>query len=1101
MGIHARVVCVVLVASPIGMDWVYSRVKRHRKWSAEKMREWLASLSLTELIQALVHPADDELFELVRLHPPPPTPIHGAVFRGHDVRLRSVQRQRRARQAPRLFQCREGQILARKCVGADGTRYSLPCSREQGGADDGLLSVATVVQDPQSNASWLCINEALVDSKRRLLRWLHVASRGHFLSAPPTKNSLPAWLRPDERWNTLAMHLSARFEGALWKSYREQRLPRIPNLDDTEPRVLQAACRAALRQNLLQDDVSFIQTTTIYNLLELALLARRWTGSLWTRPLADLYTDTDDFRLQLQHHYRDAVAVAAEQELLSDLLEENQATEKPRKKKRRSKRRKKKSRQTASPAPVDPPDQPTENEDSRVNEDENDASRRHTLHAALTTMNRARNRRTVLCLSILNDVMEEVFVQVGLSEDKNKDTDKSEHAALTEPLKPSAPEEPSRNNVETQVPLNDVSVSENEEKKSNEINLYPNRTLKRKNTFQSHPSIWATFPGVGLPRDSRPTTTGSIQSAASNPHSQTSMFHWPEPLDITWDDFMVEPPRARSDVGHRDDDSESRHAHHEAEVVSSSENSSASITTAVTPKLPLNDETHLREERDAYRDMCLTLGAEVSKLKNLLAAQRGMSTIGHFDPFAVSPHATILFDPDSVARFAQAGPKARTLGAMSEAGYRADYESLASEDDPMGKVIGARQMSGTVAGSDISVELSTTHLGHPASVCMPTSKDLFDPVSLNGMQSRLSNDILSFMSSTNIQLRNLRLYRQKAIDRISRLVNAVWPRAQVKLYGSHVTGLCLPFSDLDFVVCLPAVHKNAPAQTAGALEGRNAINETSHKLLARKLKSESWIDPRSLKLIERTAVPVIKVATKDTRARTLQLDISFDGPGHHGLAAIDMVNEMLQELPMARPLILILKHFLNDRGLLTAFTGGLSSYGLFLLVSRYLQEQQSSFGDAGSLLMGFLDFYGNHFDPRTTGVSVKHRMYFPRPNLARMQSNHMWNQQAFAQIQRRNSFSDREFHGQHPAAVAADQIHPEHGMSYNLDPLLIEDPLSTGNNVGRNAFRIFQIQRAFSDAHRALVASLEWEMQSSEETPEYPLLRCLLHNEDTIVDI
>jgi len=46
---------------------------------------------------------------------------------------------------------------------------------------------------------------------------------------------------------------------------------------------------------------------------------------------------------------------------------------------------------------------------------------------------------------------------------------------------------------------------------------------------------------------------------------------------------------------------------------------------------------------------------------------------------------------------------------------------------------------------------------------------------------------------------------------------------------------------MDFVISLPAVHKNAPAMAPGDLEGRNAIVETNQKVLARKLKSESWL--------------------------------------------------------------------------------------------------------------------------------------------------------------------------------------------------------------------------------------------------------------------
>jgi DNA polymerase sigma len=156
------------------------------------------------------------------------------------------------------------------------------------------------------------------------------------------------------------------------------------------------------------------------------------------------------------------------------------------------------------------------------------------------------------------------------------------------------------------------------------------------------------------------------------------------------------------------------------------------------------------------------------------------------------------------------------------------------------------------------------------------------------------------------------------------------------------------------------VHKKAIAVAPGALEGRNAINETCQKLLARKLKGESWIDPRSMKLIDRTVVPVIKVSTKDTKAKTIQLDITFDAHGHHGMDAIQIVAQIVEELPMIRPLVLVLKQFLLERGLLTAYTGGLSSYCLFLMVARYLQEQASAYGDGGSLLLGFLDFYGNY---------------------------------------------------------------------------------------------------------------------------------------------
>jgi hypothetical protein len=88
-----------------------------------------------------------------------------------------------------------------------------------------------------------------------------------------------------------------------------------------------------------------------------------------------------------------------------------------------------------------------------------------------------------------------------------------------------------------------------------------------------------------------------------------------------------------------------------------------------------------------------------------------------------------------------------------------------------------------------------------------------------------------------------------------------------------------------------------------------------------------------------------------------------------------------------------------------------------------------------------------------------------------------------------------------PAGIAPPA---DHGMPYTFDPLFVEDPLSSGNNVGRNAFRIVQVQRAFSDAHRALVAALEWDMHSTgelEDETDYALLKCLLQSEDVVFDL
>jgi len=280
------------------------------------------------------------------------------------------------------------------------------------------------------------------------------------------------------------------------------------------------------------------------------------------------------------------------------------------------------------------------------------------------------------------------------------------------------------------------------------------------------------------------------------------------------------------------------------------------ISSIPTPH-EIDEIVCLREERDSYRDMCLTMAAEISKLKNVLALERINSNYS-------MPQSANPFGSEYMPSFYQEqrqGSAGRYV-AMSDAGLN---EVPMSEDgngtDGMqGSVattdLGKRRISRTNSigiqnhksvGSDIvSLDYdNTTYSVAPLSHTIPCYKSP-GPIHLHGLQSRLSQETESFLVSNSVKLKKQESRRLLAIERLTRLVTAIWPRAQVKTYGSQVTGLRLPSSDLDFVISLPEVHKEAPADAPGDLEGRNAINESSQKLLARKLKSESWIGTYSV---------------------------------------------------------------------------------------------------------------------------------------------------------------------------------------------------------------------------------------------------------------
>ena len=358
------------------------------------------------------------------------------------------------------------------------------------------------------------------------------------------------------------------------------------------------------------------------------------------------------------------------------------------------------------------------------------------------------------------------------------------------------------------------------------------------------------------------------------------------------------------------------------------------ISTVHSPRR-LESEEHefatLKEERDSYRDMCLSLGAENAKLRNLLASRTCVPL--HYPAEPASP----FFHFNDQPQFTYNYPTAQNHQLSTQSIYAMsdnwDHDSaVLSEDDGHPSVIAFGSHNNAAVGgwhargdssygrrtsvteSDTSVE----HLGQQSYQFSGRNLDSFlGPIgSHNGMQSRLTKDINRYISSLKTQLKKSEHRRLQAIQGVTRIIKAIWPRADVKLYGSHVTKLCLPSSDMDFVISLPgwfqveccyydfvrsltsflslvAVQKNAPAGAAGDLEGRNAIIETNQKLLSRKLKGESWLDQRSIKVIERTAVPVIKVSTKDTRSRAIQLDLSFDAKEHHGLEALTMIQHIL----------------------------------------------------------------------------------------------------------------------------------------------------------------------------------------------------------------
>ncbi|XP_020573232.1 uncharacterized protein LOC110019761 isoform X2 [Phalaenopsis equestris] len=254
--------------------------------------------------------------------------------------------------------------------------------------------------------------------------------------------------------------------------------------------------------------------------------------------------------------------------------------------------------------------------------------------------------------------------------------------------------------------------------------------------------------------------------------------------------------------------------------------------------------------------------------------------------------------------------------------------------------------------------------------------------SLSRMQNLLHEEIDIFCKQVAAENLNRKPFINWAVRRITRSLQVLWPRSRTNIFGSNSTGLALPTSDVDLVVSLPPVRNLEPIKEAGILEGRNGIKETCLQHAARYLANQEWVRNDSLKTVENTAIPVImlvaevpcditlshgnssiadiskeksskiseehnssskdSIITEDVVAvgvKPIRLDISFKSTSHTGLQTSELVRKLTQQFPASVPLALVLKKFLADRSLDHSYSGGLSSYCLVLLITRFLQHE------------------------------------------------------------------------------------------------------------------------------------------------------------------
>ncbi|KAG1674852.1 hypothetical protein FOA52_015240 [Chlamydomonas sp. UWO 241] len=274
--------------------------------------------------------------------------------------------------------------------------------------------------------------------------------------------------------------------------------------------------------------------------------------------------------------------------------------------------------------------------------------------------------------------------------------------------------------------------------------------------------------------------------------------------------------------------------------------------------------------------------------------------------------------------------------------------------------------------------------------------------------------------------------RERAVAAVRSAVHSIWPDASVEVFGSFATGLYVPTSDVDLVVL------NTQSDIQRGL-----------KALANKLSMERIA--QGVQVLAKARVPIIKFETVDYG--NLAFDISFDVP--NGPQAAVLVKDFIGEWPMLRPLVLVLKLFLQQRELNEVYTGGIGSYALITLLIAFLQLHNSRRPAKGAqkkgrvkppasplepclgvLLIDFFRLYGRVINTRTTGVSATGGGHY---------------------------FNKEDKDGSGTSWLTE-------GREYMLS---VEDPKDATNDICRSSFNIMRVRSSFDFAYQQVQVSFE----------------------------
>jgi non-canonical poly(A) RNA polymerase PAPD5/7 len=172
---------------------------------------------------------------------------------------------------------------------------------------------------------------------------------------------------------------------------------------------------------------------------------------------------------------------------------------------------------------------------------------------------------------------------------------------------------------------------------------------------------------------------------------------------------------------------------------------------------------------------------------------------------------------------------------------------------------------------------------------------------------RLHNEILDFCANITPSKAELTT-RERVLQELSGIIHSIWPQSRICLFGSQMTKILTPTSDIDVAILdVPVSESNGPDAVDQLLVLHNKIQE---------LDIASYLE-----IISNAKVPIIKL---DHKVSGISVDICVNNSS--GLATGKIIKKLLREFPPLKPLTLVLKVFLVSTNYLT----------VIIVFSRYI---------------------------------------------------------------------------------------------------------------------------------------------------------------------